>query len=115
MTRAPGLRGSSRSAGAFGFLFSPLTRRRALSLPITGRRRKNRTTARRLRRAVQGVGSRAPDGIVRRHTMGFERRLIPVDFVKVIDVRVLLIMQNIEPQAARFIALGAQSIDLDRL
>jgi len=47
--------------------------------------------------------------------MRLQRRLVAVDLVEVIDVRVLLIVQHVEAQAARLILLGAEGVHLDRL
>jgi hypothetical protein len=44
----------------------------------------------------------------------FERRFVPVDFVEIIDVLVLPVLQHVEAHAARLIALGPQGIRLDR-
>src|SRR5205823_10610867 len=69
----------------------------------------------RLGRTVQRVRRGAPHRVVRRGAMRLDRRLIAVDLVEVVDVRVLLIVQHVEAHAARLISLGAESIDLDRL
>src|SRR5262249_23846522 len=57
----------------------------------------------------------APGLIVRRCTMRLERRHVLVDLVEVIDVLILLVLENVEPEATRLIALGAERVDLDRL
>src|SRR5580700_3251294 len=83
------------------------TRRSAFAQPVVGRRGKYRIAARRLGRAVQGIGGRAPDRIVRCGPMRLQRRLVPVDLKEVIGVRVLLVVQHVEAKAARLILLGA--------
>src|SRR5258707_710658 len=57
----------------------------------------------------------APDRVVRRRRMRRQRRLVPVNLEEVIDVRVLLVVQDVEAQAARLIPLRADCIHLDRL
>src|SRR5262249_15639253 len=47
-------------------------------------------------------------------SMRFQCRLVPIDFVEVVDVRVPAILQNIEAHAARLIPLGTESIHLNR-
>src|SRR5204863_7717221 len=71
--------------------------------------------ARRLRRAIERIRRGAPDRVMRRGAMRLQRRFVPIDFVEVIDVRVLLVVQHIEAKAARLVPLGAERIDLDRL
>src|SRR5438270_7699757 len=87
----------------------------ALTLPVPGCGWKYSLAARRLRRAVQAVCGRAPDGVVGRRPMRLQRRLVPVYFVEVIDVLVLPILKDVEAHAARFVPLRAEGIDLDRL
>src|SRR5262249_44680863 len=89
---------------------------RALHLPPVGAvPREDGLAAGRSRRSVQRVGRGAPGLIVRRCTMRLERRHVLVDLVEVVDVLVLLVLENVEPEAARLIALGAERVDLDRL
>ena len=40
--------------------------------------------------------------------MGLERRLVLVDFVEVVDVRVLRVLEDIEAETARLVSLGAE-------
>src|SRR5271167_111270 len=94
---------------------SRLAGRLALFLPIAGCGGKDSVAARRLRRAVQCVCCRAPDGVVGRGAMRFKRRLVPVGFEEVVDVLVLHILKNVEAQTARLVPLGTEGIDLDRL
>ena len=42
--------------------------------------------------------------------MRLQSRLVAVDLVKIIDVLVLLVLQDIETQAARLVLFGATSI-----
>jgi len=72
-------------------------------------------TARRLGGAVQGVGRGAPDGIMRCGAVRLQRRLVAIDFVEVVDVRVRCVLEHVEAQTARLIPLGAEGIGLDRL
>jgi hypothetical protein len=46
--------------------------------------------------------------------MRLERRLVAVDFVEIIDVLVLCILQHVEAEAARLVPLGPLGIRLDR-
>jgi hypothetical protein len=46
--------------------------------------------------------------------MRLERRFVPVDFVKIIDILVLRVLQHVEAHAARLVPLGPQGIRLDR-
>jgi hypothetical protein len=85
-----------------------------VSGPVVGRSGKHGLAARRLRCPVEGVGGRAPDGVVGCRPMGLQCGLVAVDFVEVVDVLVLLVLQYIEPQAAGLVTLGTQRIDLDR-
>src|SRR5690348_295474 len=52
---------------------------------------------------------------MRRLAVLFERRLVTIDLVEVIDVLVFLVLQYVEAVAARLVLLGAERIDLDRL
>ena len=45
--------------------------------------------------------------------MRLQRRLVAVDLVEVVDVRVFGVLQDVEAQAAGLIALGAQRVHLD--
>src|SRR5215470_2647616 len=56
--------------------------------------------ARGLSRPVQRVGGGAPDGVVRSGAMRLERRLVLVHLVEVVRVLVLLVLQNVESEAA---------------
>src|SRR5882762_2577523 len=47
--------------------------------------------------------------------MGLQRRLVLIDFVEVVSVLVLRVLQHVEPETAGFVPLGAQGVDLDRL
>src|SRR6266849_5765893 len=87
----------------------------ALFLPVVGCRGKDGLAARRLRRPVERVGGRAPDGVVGCRPMRLECGLISVSFVEIVDVLVLRVLQNVEAQAARLVPLGTKGIDLDRL
>ena len=84
-------------------------------LPIRGRGGKYSIATRRLGRAVQSVCGRPPNRIVRGCPVRFQRGFVPVNFKEVVDVRVLLVAQNVEAQAAWLIPFGAQGIRLDRL
>src|SRR5215813_4576923 len=88
---------------------------RLFSLPVSGRGGKYGRAARQLRRAVQRVRCRLPSGEVRRRPMRFQRRLVPVDLVKVVDILVLNVLKDVEAHAARLVPLGAEGIGLDRL
>src|SRR5215472_12346720 len=90
-------------------------RQRLFSLPVSGRGGKHGRAARQLRRAVQRVRCRLPSGEVRRRPMRFQRRLVPVDLVKVVDILVLNVLKDVEAHAARLVPLGAEGIGLDRL
>jgi hypothetical protein len=46
--------------------------------------------------------------------MRLERRLVPVDFIEIIDVLFLRVLQNVEPHTARLVPLGPQGVRLDR-
>jgi hypothetical protein len=46
--------------------------------------------------------------------MRLQRRLVAVDFVKIIDILVPFVLQHIEPQAARLVPFGPLGIRLDR-
>src|SRR2546428_2854694 len=71
--------------------------------------------ARRGGRPVQGVGRCAPDGVVRRGTMRFERGLVLVDLEEVIGVLVLVVLQHVEPETAGLVPLRTERVHLDRL
>src|SRR5262245_25712206 len=92
------------------------TIRRPLHLPpVLSVRREDRLTPGRRGRAVERVGRGAPGLIVRRGAVSLERGHVLVDLVEVVDVLVLLVLQDVEPEAARLVALGAERVDLDRL
>jgi hypothetical protein len=46
--------------------------------------------------------------------MRFERCLVAINLVEIIDVLVLCVLQHVEPQAARLVPFGAQGIGFDR-
>src|SRR2546422_115249 len=52
---------------------------------------------------------------MRRRAMSLDRRLVAVDLHKVVDVLVLPVLQDVEAQTPRLVALGADRVDLDRL
>src|SRR4029077_2123477 len=83
----------NHSEGRSGGTSRPLfTRTSAFAAaPVLGRRRKDGIAPGCLRRAVQRVRSRAPDCVMRRGAMRLDRRLVAVDLVEVVDVRVLLV------------------------
>src|SRR6185312_15959639 len=86
----------------------------ALALgPVLRGRRKHGRAPRGLRGAVEGVGGGAPRGVVRHRAMRLECGLILVDLEEVIHVRVLLVLEHVEAVTRRFVALGAERIDLD--
>src|SRR6202022_2638903 len=47
--------------------------------------------------------------------VGLPRGLVLVGLVEVVEVRVLLVLQHVEAQAARLVALRAERVDLDGL
>src|SRR5262245_6637964 len=89
----------------------PSIRRRELGLaPVGAVGGEHGLAARGLSRPVQRVGGGAPDRIVRSGAMRLERRLVLIDLVKVVRVLVLLVLQDVEPEAAGLVPFGAERV-----
>src|SRR5262245_61659907 len=66
-----------------------------------------------LRRSVERVGGGAPHRVVGHRAVRLEGGLVLVDLVEVVDVLFLLVLQHVEAQASRLVALRAERVDLD--
>src|SRR5262245_47000433 len=82
--------------------------RLALRRPVLLVGREDGRAARGRGRPIEHVGHFLPGLVVRHRAVLFERRLVLVDFVEVVDVLVLPILKNVEAVAARLVALGAE-------
>ena len=81
--------------------------------PSRPRGREDRLAPDRLGGPVEGVGHGAPHRIVRRGPVGLQSRGARVDLVEVVDVLVRLVLEHVEPETARLVALRAQGVHLD--
>ena len=77
--------------------------------PVFDRRGKYSIATRRLGGTVERVGGRAPDGAMGCGPVRLQRSLVPVNFEGVVNVLVLLVVKNVEAQAAWLIPLGAST------
>src|SRR5262245_24682415 len=84
------------------------------SLPVLRVARKHGLAPCWLRRAVERVRGGPPRGVVGRGPMRLQCRLVFVNLVAVVRVRVALVLQHVEAIAPGFVALGAERVLLDR-
>src|SRR5207244_12184660 len=88
---------------------------RVMLVPVSVRSREDGLGAGRVRRSIQRIGGRAPDGVVRHRAMCFQRGLVLVDLVEVVDVLVVLDLEDVETQASRLVPFGTERVHLDGL
>ena len=83
--------------------------------PVLTVRWEDGSTLGHLIRPVQRIGDRAPGCEMRRCPMGVHRRLVREDLLTVVSVLVLHILEDVEAEASRLVALRPERVHLDRL
>src|SRR5262245_16030196 len=84
------------------------------ALPILRVAREHGLAPGRLRRTVERVRGGPPRGVMGRGPVCLKRRLVFVDFVEVVRVRVAFVLEHVEAITPGFVALGAERVLLDR-